>query len=256
MQEITTTKNKTYKLIRSLQQKKVRTSEGLYFVEGIKSCLDAIKAGADIVYVAIKASLYPFLKEDISRFEVCVVSDNIFDSLCDTKNPEGIICIIKIADRPLNSLSGGLYVYLDNLNDPGNCGTIIRTLDACGGCGVMLSEGCVDLYNPKTIRSSMGSFFNIDTYTNVSYSSLEKLKSEGFEIICTALSNSATDFKNISYKKSTIIVIGNEANGVSQKCLDLADKTAIIPILGSAESLNAAVAAALVMYEWQRNVLK
>lgn len=256
MQEITTTKNKTYKLIRSLQQKKNRMGEGLYFVEGIKSCLDAVKAKADIAFVAIKASLCPAVFDKFSHLEVYVVSDNIFDALCDTKNPEGIICVLKIKSSQNFNLSDGLYVYLDNLNDPGNCGTIIRTLDACGGVGVLLSEGSVDLYNPKTIRSSMGSFFNISAYTDVSYHTLASLKDSGFEIICTALSDTATDFKNISYKKKTVIVIGNEANGISDQCLSLADQTAVIPILGGAESLNASVAAALVMYEWQRNILK
>ena len=201
MQEITSTKNKIYKLIRSLQIKKNRTTEGLYFTEGIKSCLDAVKANADIKFIAVKSSLFPSLKEKIINHEVYIVSDNIFDALCDTKNPEGIICVLNIRKTPLTNLKNGMYIFLDNLNDPGNCGTIIRTLDACGGRGLLLSCGSVDLYNPKTVRASMGSFFNVSSYTDISYSDLNNLKKIGFEIVCTALTDTAEDFKNIEYKK-------------------------------------------------------
>lgn len=255
MQYIQSTQNKTYKLIKSLKQKKSRTAERLFTVEGIKGSLDAIKAGADIRLIAIKKSLYEKLSDKLSAHDsiVYVTDDAVFEPLCDTVTPEGILCVIKMKEKNTDEISAGLYVYLDCISDPGNLGTIIRTADACGGSGVLLSPGCTDLYSPKTVRSSMGSFFATDTYTAVSYSELENLKSRGFKIICASLSDLASDFKKCTYPKNSIIVIGNEANGISKECLALADETVIIPISGSAESLNASVAAGILMYEWQRN---
>lgn len=254
MQHISSTQNKIYKLIKSLRQKKARTAENMYCVEGVKGCFDALNKGADIKITAVKESLYKSM--DFSAFSdisFYTVNDNIFDSLCDTKNPEGIICALAVKDKNISNLNGGLYIYLDSVADPGNCGTIIRTCDACGASGVLLSAGCVDLYNPKTIRSSMGSFFSTDVYTNVSLNDIAALKEKGYSLICAALSDTASDYKTASYPKKTILVIGNESNGISNSCLSLADETVIIPIIGGAESLNASVAAGILMYEWQRN---
>lgn len=254
MQYISSTQNKIYKLIKSLKQKKNRTIEKLYCVEGLKGTTDAYNKGADICITAVKESLYKKISHMLPQNgNLYIVSDNIFDALCDTKNPEGIICAIKINELLPNTVNGGLYIYLDAVADPGNCGTIIRTCDACGGAGVLLSPDCVDLYNPKTIRSSMGSFFSCDTYTDVSYDMLKDLKNKGYKIVCAALCDTASDYRCIAYPENTVIVIGNESNGISQECLSLADQTVIIPILGSAESLNASVAAGILMYEWCRN---
>ena len=255
MQHIQSTQNKTYKLIKALKQKKTRTDEGLFCVEGIKGCLDALKAGADVKIIAVKTSLYERLYKDLENFSdfVYTVDDAIFDPLCDTKTPEGIIIAIKMQKQDIHNISGGLYIYADCLADPGNMGTVIRTLDACGGSGVILSPGCCDLYSPKTVRSSMGSFFSCPAYTNVSYNELAALKEKGFKIICAALCENASDFKACNYPENSIIVIGNEANGITDECLALADETVIIPILGNAESLNASIAAGILMYEWQRN---
>lgn len=252
---VTSTQNKTYKLIKSLKQKKARDESGLYCVEGIKSCLDAVSHGAKPHIIAVKESVFKRTEEKLLPFlDACLlVSDEIFDPLCDTKTPEGIICAFKTEKNPLSEIKDGLLVYLDSVSDPGNIGTIIRTADAAGASGVLLSPGCADLYNPKTVRSSMGSFFSVKAYTGVSYDDLKSLKNEGYNIICGALSSEAFDFKNAEYNKNTVIVIGNEANGISDTCLSLSDQTVIIPILGKAESLNASVAAALLMYEWQRN---
>ncbi len=255
MQYIQSTQNKTYKLIKSLKQKKTRNAENLFCVEGIKGCLDALKAGADVKIIAVKSSLYKKLSKDLNSFSdfVYTIDDQIFDPLCDTKTPEGIIIAVNMKTHDISEIQSGLYVYTDCLSDPGNMGTVIRTLDACGGNGVILSFGCCDLYSPKTVRSSMGSFFSCPAYTNVSYKELSDLKKKGFKIICAALCDSASDFKSCTYPENSIIVIGNEANGISSDCLSLADETVIIPILGNAESLNASIAAGILMYEWQRN---
>ncbi len=246
---IQTTKNKKYKFIKSLQQKKVRQSEGFFTVEGIKSVRDAISANADIELVAVSESFSCGDTDLSGNIPTIVVSDNIFGGLCDTKTPQGIIAVIKIdKEKIFKADSSKLYIFCDNVSDPGNLGTIIRTADAAGFGGVLLSKGCADLYSPKTVRSSMGSFFNIDIIPDFEYNDLISLKSEGFRLYCGALSDDSTSYTDSDFTKPTVIIVGNEANGASDVILKESEHI-IIPIHGNAESLNAGVAASVLMYE-------
>ena len=181
------------------------------------------------------------------------VQDHLFDKLSDTETPQGIMAVIKMKDTSgfeINSKKD--YVYCDNVKDPGNLGTIIRTADAAGLGAVLLSPGCVDLYNPKTVRSSMGSFFSIDIIRNVGYDLLKNCKEEKFSLIGGALTENTIDYRQANYTQPCIIVVGNEANGMSKEALDLCEAVKI-PILGSAESLNVSIAAGILIYEIIRN---
>lgn len=248
---VQTTKNKVYKYIKSLQQKKVRTSCGEYTVEGLKSVFDATAAGCDISMIAMSKTFFKSRAYENPSCRIIVIEDDIFPPLCDTKNPQGIMAVIKMPFRNLAYDNQKLYVYCDNVSDPGNLGTIIRTADAAGFSGVLLSPGCVDLYNPKTVRSSMGSFFNIDVVPNFDYGKLLQMKNDGFSLFCGALKDDSDDFSQQDYTNPSVIVVGNEANGVSDEILDIC-RHIIIPIYGKAESLNAAIAGALMMYEAAR----
>ena len=248
LEVISTTKNKKYKYIKSLLQKKMRQSEGVYTVEGRKSVCDAIESGCDILLIAVSES---YFKEYGSNngYESIIVKDELFGGLCDTKTPQGIIAVIGVPKTNNISISQDkLYVYCDNIQDPGNLGTIIRTADAAGLGGVLLSEGCADAYSPKTVRSSMGSFFNIDIITDFSHDRLFSLKDKGFALVSGALTPDAKLYTNTDFTKPTVIIIGNEANGVSEDILNNSEHI-IIPIYGKAESLNAGVAASIIMYE-------
>lgn len=248
MEIINTTKNKKYKFIKSLQQKKTRQTEGMFLVEGEKSVRDALSSDYDVTTIAMSETFYnEYGTAFINSVDVVIINDNIFDGLCDTKTPQGIIAVIKMRSKTFLYNSDKLYVYCDNVSDPGNLGTIIRTADAAGFAGVMLSSGCADLYNPKTVRASMGSFFNIDVYSDFSYGNLFSLKGKT-SLLCGALQHDSIEYTDIDFKKPCIIVVGNEANGVSEEILSEC-KHIIIPILGNAESLNVGVASGILMYE-------
>ena len=143
------------------------------------------------------------------------------------------------------------YVYCDGINDPGNLGTIIRTADAAGFGGVILSKGTVDLYSPKTVRASMGSFFNIDVITDKTCEDLEKYADKGFSLFGGILGENTIDYRKADMTKPSIIIVGNEANGISSEVAALCQGVKI-PINGRAESLNASVAAGILMYELGR----
>ncbi len=239
--EITSTKNTTYKYIKSLLTKKGRDESGLYTVEGIKSVSDAIKNGAKIKYI-VRAEGFSW--ENSSNILEYIVKTEIFSGLCDTKTPQGILAVIEKSENRAFPKSGR-YVYCDRVRDPGNLGTIIRTADAAG-FSVLLSPECAELYSPKTVRSSMGSFFAAKVYENVNYSDLQN---SGLHLIAGALSKKSVDYKKADYTKPLAIIVGNEANGISDELLEMSDEEVIIPILGEAESLNVGVAAAILMYE-------
>ena len=253
MVEIKSTSNPKYKYIKSLSAKKARYKNGEYTVEGIKSVSDAIAAGSDIRFIAVSDWFYNNESFDYpDNAEILKISDSIFDALCDTTTPQGILAVIKMRDT-----SGFLpdiaksYVYCDGVNDPGNLGTIIRTADAAGFGGDILSDGCADLYSPKTVRASMGSFFNIEIIPAKSAEDLEKYMGMGFKIIGGALSDDSVDYRDADMSNPVIIAVGNEANGLSGAVLRLCRKVKI-PIFGKAESLNVSVAAGILMYESAR----
>lgn len=250
---ITTTKNKKYKLIKSLGKKKARMSEGLFTVEGIKSVCDAAASKFEMKYIVKSESFDLTQIQTIPQgTEIIIVKDELFNALCDTDTPQGVMAVLKIAEQPTALLlKKDLYIYCDNVRDPGNIGTIIRTADAAGFGGVLLSDACADLYSPKTVRASMGSFFNIDIISPFGYEELFDLKSKGFSLVCGALTEDSAEYTDVDFKNPAVIVVGNEANGVSRDILREC-RHIIIPIYGKAESLNVGVAAAVMMYEARR----
>lgn len=250
MDNIQTTRNKKYKYIKSLKQKKTRFAEKRFTVEGEKSVSDAVRAGKSIYMIAVSESFYKNGRFDYpDGVRIAVVMDELFSGLCDTVTPQGILAVIDF-DTKAEFLpdKNRFYVYCDNISDPGNLGTIIRTADAAGAGGVLLSPGCADLYSPKTVRSSMGSFFNIDIRTDFDINMLQKMKESGFSLFSGALRKDSGIYTEKNYTVPSVIIVGNEANGVSEEILDISEHI-IIPIVGGAESLNAAVAAAVIMYE-------
>ena len=247
---IQTTKNKTYKYIRSLKQKKMRSANGVFTVEGVKSVTDAAAAGMRARLIAMSESYYSGGGgEAFGRERVIVVKDELFGGLCDTETPQGIIAVFDMFDGSAFSVKdNGIYVYCDRVSDPGNIGTIIRTADAAGIDGVMLSPGCADMYSPKTVRASMGSFFHIPVRSDVNAEELFELKRKGYGIYAGALLSDSMPYTEADLTGPSVIVIGNEANGVCDEILSESEHI-IIPIYGRAESLNAGVAAAVMIYE-------
>ena len=189
------------------------------------------------------------LQDDFAEYPCYIVGDEIFSGMCDTKTPQGVLAVIAINKRKFSFSKDEMYICCDNVRDPGNLGTIIRTADAAGFGGVILYGDCADLYSPKTVRSSMGSFFHIPIYENASYEDIKKLKADGFKLFCGALSDKTVDYTEADFMSPFVICVGNEANGISDEMEKAADKTVKIPINGAAESLNVGIAAAVLMYE-------
>lgn len=247
---ITSKSNEFIKYVKSLHQKKYRDEHGVYFVEGIKLIDEAIQEKQKISDIIICEELFKeeFKCEDIN---IEYVSEMVFRFISDTQSPQGIMAIIKIPDLP--KAYGDTIFALDDLQDPGNLGTIIRTLDCAGINTLLLSKGTVDLYNPKVIRSTMGAIFRVNCFNNLDLSEeLKKLKEEDYKLVVTSLDATISHY-DLDFKDKLIIVIGNEAKGVSKEIQELASIKVKIPMIGRTESLNASVAASLMAYEKVRN---
>ena len=243
IKDITSVKNSTYKFIKSLKLKKERRKNGMFTVEGVKSVRDAIAAGSEIVMLAVSDKL----EESFDSDEIYRIPNEIFAPLCDTDTPQGVIAVIRMRKNGVES-ENALCLYCDRITDPGNMGTLIRICDAVGA-QLLLSPGCVDIYSPKTVRASMGSFFHTRICENVAYRELEAMKKSGYTLIAGALAGETADYRDNVYGEKTVIIVGNEANGVSKELIASSDKCVKIPIYGKAESLNAAVAAAVILYK-------
>ncbi len=250
---ISSSQNEKFKHFKALKQKKERMISGQYTVEGIKSVRDAIEAEANISSILVSDEFFSQNNfEYPQNIDIYVISDKLFFALSTTETPPGIIAVINIKENKLELDINKPYIFCDNIRDPGNLGTIIRTADAAGFGGVMLSEECVDIYNPKTVRSSMGSFFHIQIEENVSLEKLMEYKQKGFLLLGGLLDNDTLLYTDADMTKPLILVIGNEANGISDEIKKITDVKVKIPMDGKAESLNAGVAAAILMYECNR----
>lgn len=246
---ITSKSNDLIKHIKSLHQKKYRDEFGEYFVEGKKLVLEAIQEKADVRKIIICEDLF---KENLNfpKYDVEYVNENVFNFISDTKTPQGILAVIKL--RKKTEYTGNVIFALDDIQDPGNLGTIIRTLDCAGINTLLLSNGTVDAYNPKTIRSTMGAIYRVSVIENLDLvSELQKLKTSGYKIVVTHLNTSKKHY-DLDFNEKLVIVIGNEGKGVSEAVNNLADIRVKIPMLGRTESLNASVAASLMAYEYVR----
>lgn len=251
--------NKLYKTIKKLKEKKYRIKEGKFILEGFRIIEEAVKAKIDIEYIIITEDNLSNLKEaeylrDRSEDKIILISENLFISLSSTENPQGILAIAKFKNIEEN-LNGDFYVVCDKVQDPGNLGTIIRTAHAAGVDGIILTKGTVDIYNEKTIRSTMGSIFYIPIYYDDSeFTIIKKLKDKGVALVTTSLQESK-NFFNENLKGKVMLAVGNEGNGISGELFNLADKKVKIPMPGGAESLNVAIASAIILFEKVRQNL-
>lgn len=243
---IESSQNKIVKEVIALKSKKDRDRLGLFVIEG-ERFIDEIPSDWIVEYVVVSEDY----KGDFSRFKnVFVVRKNLFDKMSDTVNPQGVLAVLKIKKNTLDSIDkNGFYVVLDRVMDPGNMGTIIRTADAGGADGVILSKGCVDLYNNKVLRSTMGSLFHLPVYQNVELTeAMDKLKNAGITTIAAHLEGDKFPY-SLDLKKGCAILIGNEANGLCDEVSSCADVLVKIPMPGKAESMNASIAGAILIYE-------
>lgn len=254
--EISSNKNEQYKEVLKLKQKKYRQRSESFLIEGIKLVKHALEKNESVDMLLYAPTLIDEqaiaeIQAMMPKQSICLsLSKELFDGLSDTVNSQGVMAVVKFP-QPLTSIDpNGLYLALDHIQDPGNLGTMIRTADAAGFSGLIYSKGTVDPFSEKVLRSTMGSVFSLplmvceDLPAFLAESAAEK----GMQILCTSLEDSL-DYSEANYNKGSIIVIGNESQGVSEAVFNQATNRIKIPIYGEAESLNAAVAAAIIMYE-------
>lgn len=251
--------NKTIKHIISLQQRKYRQKFGEYTVEGIRAVTDLGKKGflrAILIRESKRSELEPLVQKDFSISSVYVVQDPIFDKIEHSVNGQGIVGIAKKCINELHSfiVEDGLYVALDGVQDPGNLGTIIRTAVAAGAKGIFLLKGTVDPYNEKCVRSTMSALCNIPIFEDITLSEFyDFIKDNTIKTYVTSLEN-AKPYHTISYAKRTMVILGNEGNGVSKEIIEMCDQAITIPMYGDIESLNVSIAAALCMYKVREQI--
>ena len=252
---ITSTSNPQVKNLQQLGRKaKIRNEQDVFLVEGTKMYLEAPAERIRKVYLS--KSLYEEKRESfVKGHDVEILEDRVFAAACDTKTPQGVLCMVQQYHYRLEDLlkkKNPLLMILENLQDPGNLGTILRTAEGAGVDGVILSKESVDIYNPKTIRSTMGSIFRVPFYiTEDLHGTLGQLQEKGIRVYAAHLKGK-NSYEQENYCGGTAFFIGNEGNGLTDHLSSQADTLIRIPMEGKLESLNAAVASAILMYESYR----
>ena len=254
---ITSTSNaKIKRIVQLRKKKKARDAEGVFLVEGIRMFREIPEKLLQEIYISESCEEKEG-KEIRRRASACgirpeLVSDGVFSHLSDTQTPQGILCVVRqlsysleeVADAPCPHM-----LVLDRLQDPGNVGTILRTAEGAGVTGILLDGECADIYNPKTIRSTMGSIFRMPFYYIQDLEEgIRYLKKRG---ICTYAAHleGKRAYDEEDYRRPCAFLIGNEGNGLRPEIADLADTYIRIPMAGEVESLNAAIASAVLMFE-------
>lgn len=254
--------NEFIKYIKKLKDKKYRDMNKEFVIEGIKLIREAIEEKAEIKQIIIcdnclDSDIIPKeLMYEIAKYECVYVTESIFKVISDVNTPQGILAIIgRNAGEAKIDYMQDIIVALDDIQDPGNLGTILRTVDSIGLNQILVSKGTADSYNPKVVRSTMGAIFRVKIIECENLeNTLKEVKKHKFKLVVTSLQTEKSLY-DINFDKK-LIVIGNEANGVEQKIQDLADEKIKIPMLGKTESLNASVATGIVLYEYVRQKIK
>lgn len=254
MERISSVQNPKVKQWTKLHNRKEREKTGLFLVEGPHLVEEALGCGRVETLILEEEKDVPSWLDSIPNpVQQILVSSSVMKKIGETETPQGIVAVVRMEKEPLIPSEGFLYLLLDRVQDPGNLGTLIRTADAAGFDGVVIGKGSADPYNGKSLRSSMGSLFHLPVFQIDAIKYLQDLRRNFPEvkIIGTSLQESRP-YDGVSYEGSTVVVIGNEGSGVSPEVLKLADQNVIIPIYGKAESLNAAIAGSIIMYEAAR----
>lgn len=262
MQKITSKDNEFIKHIKKLKDKKYRDLNNEYMIEGIKLVKEAIQEKAEIKQIIIceecdNTEIIPKeLTYEIAKYECIYVTKQIFNSITEVKNPQGILAVVSKENTEKEiDYSQDIIVALDDLQDPGNLGTILRTVDSIGLTQILVSKGTADCFNPKVVRSTMGAIFRVKIIECEDLkNTLKEMKNHHFKIMVTSLQTNNSIY-DVDYNKK-VIVVGNEANGVEKEIQDMADEKVKIPMLGKTESLNASVATGVVLYEYVRQKLQ
>ena len=253
---ITAKDNPLIKLVCALQaSSKARKNEGLFVLEGLRICSDAMENSIKFDKLIISNSAEEKYKNELIKFfcnadEIYKIPDSLFRKISDTQSPQGIIAVVKMP-KTYNKISkSGRYIALERLNDPSNLGAVSRTAEALGVSGIILSSDSVDPYSPKSLRASMGTLLRMPLIVLPDFAG--DLKKTGLKLYACVVDKNAKSITDLNFADGTVLAIGNEANGLSDEFKNAADECITIKMCGKAESLNAATAAAISMWEMMK----
>lgn len=264
---ITSSSNQQIKNLIQLQTKsKARNKEKQYVIEGIKMFQEVLDhKDGKLIKTFVSESYYNSLEvtsklyQKLNQIDMEVVSDKVFKEISDTMTPQGILAIVRQPVYDLNEILAKEHVnliVLEDLRDPGNLGTIIRTAEGAGVTGIVLSKASVDVFNPKVIRSTMGAIYRVPfVYVDSVKDTIQLLKEKQVTLYATCL-DATNYYDEVTYGERTAVMIGNEANGLTRESAAASDVLIKIPMEGKVESLNAGVATAIMMYEIYRQKRK
>ena len=256
---ITSAKNEKLRNVALLQKKKkAREEQGLFITEGIRIFEDALRSASEWIEQVFvsesfsKNSEWNALLEkcpENTKFSVFTVADDIFGKICETVTPQGILCVMRRKEYDLSDIPHDRLLLLENIQDPGNLGTMVRTAEAAGITGIIMSSDTVEIYSPKVTRSTMGSIFRVPfLYSDDIRGTIEDLKEKGVTVYGAYL-HGGKPYNSVRYEQPCAVLIGNEGNGITDGTIEKVSERIFIPMHGEIESLNAAIAAALIMYE-------
>lgn len=250
---ITSTSNsKVRELVQFKKKGRARNQADVFLVEGIRMVQEIPEE--KLVEIYATEAFYKNHKEELPG-KPELVSPQVFSYISDTKTPQGVLAVVRqnhYKEEKIYNTEKAHLLVLDNLQDPGNLGTIFRTAEAAGVTGIILSKDCVDIYNPKTVRSTMGAIFRMPfLYVEDTIHMVEQLKRRGIKVYAAHLQGKCA-YDEEDYQGKTAFLIGNEGNGLREEVAQCADTWVRIPMEGQAESLNAAVAASILMFEVSR----
>ena len=268
---ITSRQNPSVKRLCFLLEKKGRESSGLFRFDGVKLFCEAVSCGIEIESVYVRESSADSLEDrlakelgSLSRDRIICVSDSVFEKISEEKSPEGIITVAKHIDKFRKIVkientdipkTGESVLLLESIRDPGNLGTIFRSAAALGIDRIVMSSDCADVYNPRTIRAAMGAIFRVslcalDSGLMPEY--ITRLRGCGRRVFAAALDEKAAVLGEFEMSAGDSFVIGNEGHGLSRDVIDACDSSVIIPMQAGCESLNAAAASVILMWEMKK----
>ena len=248
METITSLKNPRVLAWRSLKDKKGRETHHAFLVEGPKMVMEALSSSFHVETILLREDLAGSFEFPAS-IPSYVLPEHVFNAVSDTKTPQGVAAVLTLETKPA---SGPRLLALDGVQDPGNVGTIVRTADAAGFDGILFSRECADLFSPKVLRATMGSIFRLGfSFPSSLPETLEDIKKKGFSVLSSQLDGEPF-YERSNVAPSFVLVVGNEGNGVSDAVKAVATHHLCLPMRGGAESLNAAVAAGIMMYDLAR----
>jgi TrmH family RNA methyltransferase len=254
---IASTKNETVKRFKRAALKKFRREESLFLLEGPKMAEEALK-GRKQIEIALFDEENPPKEPLLSRLSqhgarVIPATKAVLDAVSDAKEPQNIAALCRMEKKFFSMeavFDKGFYLFLENLQDPGNIGAILRSANAFFVSGVILSPGCADIFSPKVLRAAAGAVFSLPVYEDVDRGeAIKAFRKKGYRVLGSGVSERTSALAEIHAAESTLLLIGNEGRGLAKETLELCDEIVKIPMRENAESLNAAVAAGILLWE-------